>query len=275
MGHRLIYGPLDLKDVDAVIVRSATTITKEHLKSLSPGTLKLIIRAGVGLDNIDTNAARQAGIQVRNTPDAPVNAVAELAIGHIVSCARSISIQGHQLRTGKWEKKNGTELWGKRLGILGYGRIGKRIAQLAKGFGMIVSASDPAVEPHPPEFLPRDQLLRQSDILVLAMPAMKTPVLDRDVISQLKDGVIVINISRGCNVDEFALLEGLRSGKIRAAGLDVWENEPNILPELRNHPAVSCTPHIGASTVEAQERIGREIVRIIRDFSCASDNSVV
>jgi D-3-phosphoglycerate dehydrogenase len=253
-----------LGSCDAVIVRSATRITGKDIENAKPGPLKLIIRAGTGLDNIDVRTANQYGIAVRNTPDAPVNAVAELAIGLMLSGARGISLNGHTMRLGKWEKRNGTELRGKTLGLLGLGRVGRRILELGGALGMHTVAWDPVVKTDTTMI----QVLRQADYLVLAMPALEEPIINPTTITAMKDGATLINISRGCNVDESALLNALDSGKLRAAGLDVWENEPDILPQLRDHPSVSCTPHQGGSTVEAQARIGREVVEIIRSFPC-------
>ena len=264
LGHDCVCSSVSVVapgEFDAIIVRSATKLTAPVIETGGLGRLKLIIRAGVGLDNIDLSAAKAAGISVRNTPNAPTNAVAELAVAHMLSCARSVSRNGCAMRQGLWEKQNGTELAGKILGILGYGRIGKRIAELAQGFGMEILAYDPEQE-----LQTFDEVLSQADILVVAAPALPSPLIGRAAVEKMKDGVILINISRGCNVDEEALLDGLNSGKIKAAGLDVWHNEPKVNQALRDHPAVSCTPHIGASTREAQRRIGQEVVEIIRSF---------
>lgn len=262
-----------LRQFDAVIVRSGTKIRREHLEQAKGGPLKLIIRAGVGVDNIDVKAAQSMGIAVRNTPRASSNAVAELTIGLMFSCARYLSIAGHTMREGKWEKKSyskGFELHGKTLGIIGFGRIGRRIAAMTSGIGMRVVVYEPSPRPQATDpdviYLPLDELLKQADIITVNTPALPKPVIDRETIGKMKEGVVLVNTSRGCNVDEDALLEALNSGKVRAAGLDVWQEEPSHNASLYTHPAVSCTPHIGASTKEAQERIGREIVAIINSF---------
>lgn len=262
-----------LREFDAVIVRSATKIHARHLQEAAGSRLKLIIRAGVGVDNIDVKTAEGLGIAVRNTPKASSNAVAEVAIAHMFSCARYISIAGHTMRQGKWEKKaygKGFELFGKTLGILGFGRIGRRIGAIAKGIGMRVIVYEPSPRPQPTdadvEYLALDEVFARADIIAVSTPALPEPIITREAIAKMKNGIVIINTSRGCNVDEGALLEALNSKKVRAAGLDVWCDEPSFNEALYSHPAVSCTPHVGASTKEAQERIGREIVAIINSF---------
>lgn len=279
-GHEVVeqfYAPEALGgalgEFDAVVIRSATKIRKAQLDEARGGKLKLIIRGGVGVDNIDVACAKAMGITVRNTPNASSNAVAELAIGLMFACARYISVAGATMREGKWEKKayaKGFELGGKTLGVIGYGRIGKRIGDLAQALGMNVIAFQrhpkPEYECATMHFLPQEQVLAQADILAISTPALPTPVITAQTLAGMKDGVVIINTSRGANIDEAALLEGLNSGKVRAAGLDVWAKEPTDNEALYTHPAVACTPHIGASTVEAQKRIGQEIVSIIEGF---------
>lgn len=259
-----------LREFDAVIIRSATQLRRAELEAAQGGALKLIVRAGVGLDNVDVAYAREMGLTVRNTPNASANAVAELAMGLMLACARHISIAGHTMRQDRWEKRiyTGTELSGKTLGILGFGRIGRRIAAIAAGFGMEVLVYEPKapVLNRAVLSLPLEAVLRQADVLSVNTPALSLPILDREAFSQMKDGVILVNTSRGCNVDEAALLEALDAGKVRAAGLDVWAEEPSRNPDLYRHPRVACTPHVGASTREAQARIGQEIVEIIGSF---------
>lgn len=277
-GHRVaerFYPPEELGAAlgtfDAVVVRSATKIHREQLESARKGRLKLIVRGGVGLDNIDTLAAGELGIAVRNTPNAAAGAVAELTMGLMLCCARFLSRAGASMRQGTWEKKacsGGFELRGKTLGIVGRGRIGRRVGELAQGFGMKVLFWDLLPENRTVSL---DILLAQSDILTLHIPPQERPFLDENTIARMKDGAVVVNTSRGCNVDEAALYRALCSGKLRAAGLDVWASEPGGNPRLCAHPAVSSTPHLGASTREAQERIGKEILEILRDF----ENSLI
>jgi D-3-phosphoglycerate dehydrogenase len=213
------------------------------------------------------------GIAVRNTPNASSNAVAELAIGLMFSCARYISVSGHTMREGKWEKKaygKGFELYGKTLGVIGYGRIGKRIGDIAQAIGMKVIAYQrhpkPEYECETMRFASLEELLANSDIIALSTPSLGAPIINEENMAKMRDGVVIINTSRGGNVDEDALLAALNSGKVKAAGLDVWAEEPTRNEALSRHPAVSATPHIGASTVEAQKRIGDEIVSIIENF---------
>ena len=279
-GHEVVeqfYAPEELgdalRDFDAVVIRSATKIRKPQLEKARDSRLKLIIRGGVGVDNIDVVEAEAMGITVRNTPNASSNAVAELAIGLMFSCARYISLAGHTMREEKWEKKaysKGFELCGKTLGGIGYGRIGKRIGDIAQGIGMNVVAYQrhpkPEYECDTMHFVTLDELLATADIIALSTPALGQPIINADSIAAMKDCVVIINTSRGANIDENALLEALNSGKVRAAGLDVWSEEPTANHALATHPAVSPLPHIGASTVEAQKRIGSEIVSIIEHF---------
>ena len=263
-----------LRDFDCVIIRSATKIKEPQIDAAKGGRLKLIIRAGVGVDNIAVNYAEASGIQVKNTPRASSNAVAELAIALLFSCARNISIAGHTMRENKWEKKaysKGFELAGKTMGIIGYGRIGRMVGEKAQALGMDVLS---VVHRNRPEgcecdtmhFVSMDELLSQSDIIVLCAPGGDKPLVDADSIAKMKDGVVVINVSRGSNVDEAALLDALNSGKVKAAGLDVWMSEKDPNWALAQHPSVSCTPHIGAGTKEAQKRIGAELVDIVEHF---------
>lgn len=261
-----------LRDFDVVVLRSKTKVRKEHIDAAKNGKLKCIIRGGIGIDNIDADYARMNGIAVRNTPDASTESVAELALAHMLACARYISISGNTMRNGQWEKKaygKGIELVGKRLGIYGYGRIGKRLGVMAKGMGMNVLAYRRSAIPESIDdagiiYVDEEKLLHTCDFISVHAPSSPAgPIITADKIAQMKDGVVIINTSRGANVDEKALLDALNSGKVRAAGLDVWLDEPTHNQELINHPNVSCTPHIGAATVEAQKRIGMEIVYII------------
>ena len=278
-GHEVIeqyYEPAELgaalRDVDVVVVRSKTKVRKEHIDAAKNGKLKCIIRGGIGVDNIDVDYARMNGIQVRNTPDASTESVAELALAHMLACARYVSIAGSTMRNGQWEKKaygKGIELVGKRLGIYGYGRIGKRLGVMAKGMGMNVLAYRRSAIPESIDdagiiYVTEEKLLHTCDFISVHAPSSPAgPIITADRIAEMKDGVVIINTSRGANVGEKALLDALNSGKVRAAGLDVWADEPTHNMELLNHPNVSCTPHIGAATVEAQKRIGMEIVYII------------
>ena len=261
-----------LRDFDVVVVRSKTKVRAPHIDEAKGSSLKLIIRGGVGVDNIDVKYAEENGIMVRNTPNASSQSVAECALAHMFACARFISIAGAAMRNDIWDKKaysQGIELQGKTLGIIGFGRIGAHLGVMAKAIGMDVVATRSSRTSGTDEatgipYVTLDELLEKSDFISLHAPALPGgPLVNADTIAKMKDGVCIINTSRGGNVDEKALLEALNSGKVRAAGLDVWAEEPSKNHDLYSHPMVSCTPHIGAQTVEAQKRIGAEIVDII------------
>ena len=278
-GHEVVeqfYEPAELgkalRDFDVVVVRSKTKVRAPHIDEAKGSNLKLIIRGGVGVDNIDVKYAEENGIMVRNTPNASSQSVAECALAHMFACARFISIAGAAMRNDIWDKKaysKGIELQGKTLGIIGFGRIGAHLGVMAKAIGMNVVATRSSRTSGTDEatgipYVTLDELLEKSDFISLHAPALPGgPLVNADTIAKMKDGVCIINTSRGGNVDEKALLEALNSGKVRAAGLDVWAEEPSKNHDLYSHPMVSCTPHIGAQTVEAQKRIGAEIVEII------------
>lgn len=260
-----------VKEYDVLVVRSATKVRQPHIDAaLAAGRLKLIIRGGVGVDNIDVKYAEEKGIAVRNTPRASSDAVAELALAHMLSIARFISLAGHTMRAGRWEKKayKGIELTGRTVGIVGYGRIGQALGKRCQALGMNVLAYDiyqvPELVCATMKYVELDELLEKSDIISLHVPSLPgQPFVNEETLAKMKDGVILINTSRGTNVDEDALLQALESGKVYGAGLDVFAEEPANNAALYGHPHVSSTPHIGASTVEAQQRIGAEIVDII------------
>ena len=225
------------------------------------------------MDNIDVKYAEENGIAVRNTPRASSNTVAELALAHMFSVARYISAAGHTMREGKWEKKayKGIELSGRTLGVIGYGRIGQALGKKAQALGMKVLAYDifkvEGLENENMKYVEMDELLANSDFVSVHTPSIDgKPLINEGTIAKMKDGAVLINTSRGNNVDEAALLAALKSGKLRGAGLDVFAEEPAKNQELIDFPTVSCTPHIGAQTAEAQKRVGAEIVDIIKNF---------
>lgn len=264
-----------LRGFDVVVVRSKTKVRAPHIDEAKGSNLKLIIRGGVGVDNIDVKYAEENGIMVRNTPNASSQSVAECALAHMFACARFISIAGAAMRNDIWDKKaysKGIELQGKTLGIVGFGRIGQHLGVMAKAIGMNVIAEDifhiPGIEEKLGiPYVELDELLAKSDFISVHAPAVDGGALiNAETIAKMKDGVTIINTSRGTNVDEAALLAGLESGKVRSAGLDVYADEPATNKALYSHPMVSCTPHIGAATKEAQKRIGAEIVEIIESF---------
>lgn len=269
--------------VDVLVVRSATRVTAEVLRA-GRGRLRMVIRAGVGTDNIDVEAARHMGIEVANTPGASTRSVAELALAHMLTLARGLHISNRQLTTHggrvfrelKKRLSSGIELKGKTLGIVGAGRIGRELGSMALALGMEVVFSDPNVEEVvlavriadaevevKRRTVPLEELLRCSDFVSLHVPAMERPLITAREVAMMKDGAILINCARGGVIDEKAVYEALRSGKLGGVGLDVFEGEPDIAEWWLNEEGVSLTPHIGASTVEAQQRIGEEVVRLI------------
>lgn len=276
-----------LQEFDAICVRSATKV-RQSLIDVCPN-LKAIGRGGVGLDNIDVDYAKSKGIAVLNTPAASSRSVAELAMGHLLALARFGHMSNRQMPTAgntdfKGLKKaysKGFELEGRTMGIIGFGRIGQELAKLAYGCGMDVIAGDMMdittnleqkvgnqTVTNTISTVDMDKVLEKADIISLHVPFTGKPVLDAAAFSKMKDGVVILNAARGGTIDESALLDAINSGKVAAAGLDVFENEPTPRQELLDHPKVSCTPHIGASTVQAQEKIGIELAdKIIERLS--------
>jgi len=262
-----------LQEFDAVVVRSKTKVRAIHIDEAVEGNLKLIIRGGVGVDNIDVSYAENKGIAVRNTPCASSASVAELALGHMFALARYIGISNATMRAGEWNKKayEGTEIGGKTLGLIGFGRIAQELAKRAEALGMkVVYTRRSGVDANFPQYqyLPLEELLKVSDYVSLhiPMPADKKPVLGEAELGMMKPTAFVINTARGGVVDEAALLKALDEGKIAGAALDVFVEEPTKNEALCKHPKVSVTPHIGGQTAEAQARIGEEIVSIITSF---------
>lgn len=262
-----------LKDKDILVIRSKNVITKEIIdKACEGNTLKLIIRSGVGLDNIDVEYANKKGIRVLNTPNCSTRSVAELTIGQIITLSRFINISNITMREGQWNKNIyiGTEIHGKTLGIIGLGRIGKAVAKLAHQLGMNIIYYDILGEMDVENctFCTFEEVLKNADFLTIHTPLERNQgyLMGEKEFNMMKDRAYFINHARGGLVCEEALIKALDSGKIEAAALDVYEQEPKVNLELVNHPMISPTPHIGASTVEAQERICKEIVTIIRNF---------
>ncbi|MGB9824593.1 MAG: hydroxyacid dehydrogenase [Candidatus Hydrothermia bacterium] len=264
--------PAHLGDADIIIVRSATKVKGPVLEALK--NCKLIIRGGVGLDNVDVEGANAKGIKVVNTPEAASASVAELALGFMFALARHIVRGTVGIKNGLWEKKEleGWELSGKTLGIIGYGRIGQELAKRASALGMrVISYRRKDFEDEYAKKVDLDTLYKESDFISVHLPL--TPetknFISSEAFSKMKDGVFIINTARGGVIDEKALLEALKSGKVRGAALDVFEVEPPEDPlhnELIQHPNVICTPHIGASTFEGQARVGMAVVEKIKEF---------
>ncbi len=265
-----------VRDVDAIIVRSKPKITRRVIEAAPK--LKVIGRAGVGLDNIDLEAAKERGIKVVNSPGASSRSVAELVFGLLFAVARKIAFADRKMREGVWAKKQcmGIELEGKTIGVVGFGRIGYQVAKIANAFGMKVLLYDP----YPDEkramevggtFVSLEDLFKESDVVTLHVPLVESTyhLVNEDRLRLMKPRAILINAARGAVVDTNALVKALGEGWIYGAGLDVFEEEP--LP--KDHPLtkldnVVLTPHIGASTEEAQMRAGvqvaEQIVKILR-----------
>jgi len=252
---------------NAVVVRGATKITRPVIEA---GTdLRIIVRAGIGLDNVDAAAAKEKKIAVANTPAATSITVAEHTFGLMLGAVRNHGRAVVSMKQHKWEKKalEGTELYGKTLGIIGCGRIGIEVARRAIAFGMKVIAYDviPIKTDLAVTQVPMDELLAKSDVITLHIPKQPQPVVGAAEILKMKDGVIIVNVARGGVVDEKALLDGLNSGKVRAAALDVYSKEPPDDFTLIDHPNVTPIPHLGAAAKEGQQRAGLEVVKILKE----------
>lgn len=255
--------PDELMDVipayDCMVVRSRTKV-REPLIDIAEN-LKAIVRAGVGLDNIDVEYAESKGIQVLNTPSASTRAVAELTIGYLFALARRIPQMTISMRQGKWEKKKflGFELYGKTLGIIGTGRIGQEVAEKADCLGMEVIGYDPYVDKAPHiDFVPIDELLERSDFITLHIPHNEEThhIIDEDALEKMKDGVRLINCGRGGTIDEDALYKAIQDGKVGGVALDVYAEEPPEGSPLFEMEEVIGSPHVGAGTGEAKARVG-------------------
>lgn len=258
-----------IPDYNAVVVRSATNVTKNAIDAAS--NLELIVRAGIGLDNIDLKAAKDKGIQVANTPSATTFTVSEMTFGLMLSAVRNLGQANLSMKEHKWEKKllKGSELFEKTFGIIGSGRIGLDVAKKALAFGMKVIAFD-VVDIQTDlnvEQVSLDDLLARADIISLHLPLTDSTrhMIASDEFAKMKEGVIIVNASRGGIVDETALLNSLESGKVRAAAIDVYEKEPPVDFSLIDHPKVMASPHIGAAANEGQKRAGFEVVRILKE----------
>ena len=262
-----------LAEVDVLVVRSATKVRKPIIdEAKKAGKLQLVIRGGVGVDNIDVAYAEENGIKVRNTPKASSDSVAELALGHMFALARYIAISNVTMKNGEWNKKKyeGIELAGKTLGLIGMGRISQAIARKATALGMNVIYTDIFEIKGLPESykcMTRDEVLANADFVSLHIPAAKDgkPVIGAAELALMKPTAYIINTARGGLVDEDALVEALDNNKLAGAALDVFAEEPAKNEKVLSHAKISLTPHIGGSTKEAQARIGMEIVDIIEE----------
>ena len=270
---------INAKGISVLLVRSATKVRQDIIDNC-PG-LKIIGRGGVGMDNIDVDYARSKGIEVINTPASSSESVAELVFAHLFSgvrflydANRNMPLEGDtKFEILKKAYANGIELRGKTLGIIGFGRIGKAVARMGLGLGMRVIASDKfvgsaeiKVDFYNGQFInvdiitePMEDIFKHSDFITLHVPAQDGYVISAAELDAMRDGVGIINCSRGGVIDEVALIDALESGKVAFAGLDVFEEEPTPAIQVLMHPKLSMTPHIGAATLEAQDRIGTEL----------------
>ncbi|MFH1102873.1 MAG: phosphoglycerate dehydrogenase [Pseudomonadota bacterium] len=260
-------------DYDALIIRSATKVTEEILKSAV--RLKVIGRAGIGLDNVDIPAASKRGIVVMNTPTGNIITTAEHAIALMFSLTRNVPQGTATLKNGQWEKKKlqGREIFNKTLGLIGYGKIGSIVADRARGLKMRIIVYDPFVTPERIredgfESVSLDELYERADYITVHVPKMKSTIglLNKEAFGKMKKGVMIINCARGGIVDEKDLYDAIKSGKVAGAALDVFETEPPGKSPLLELDKVIGTPHLGASTLEAQTNVAVDVVRQIIDF---------
>lgn len=271
-GQVFVADDSKVPEADVILVRSKTKVRGEYLDRAQ--NLKLVIRGGVGIDNIDVETCKQRGILVRNTPEASAIAVAEMAMALMLAVVRHIPAADHGTRAGEWPKKalGGTELNGKTLGLIGIGNIGTEVARRAGAFGMRVLAYDirEGMTSDVAELVDLDTLLAQADFLSLHVPAVEGTIgfVNADLIARMKPGAILINTARGKCVDEAAVAKALADGRLGGAGLDVYCSEPvpNDSP-LLTAPNTVLAPHLGASTSENMDRIGEIAERIVGDFA--------
>ena len=258
-------------EADALLVRSATTVDEEVLAAAP--RLKIVARAGVGLDNVDVDAATARGVLVVNAPTSNIHSAAEHALALMLSAARQIPAADATLRERTWKRSSfsGTEIFGKTVGVVGLGRIGQLVAQRLAAFGTEVIAYDPYVPPARAaqlgiEMMPLDDLLARADFISVHLP--KTPetagLIGTEALTKVKPGVVIVNAARGGLIDEQALADAINAGKVRAAGLDVFATEPCTDSPLFDLPQVVVTPHLGASTEEAQDRAGTDVAASVQ-----------
>ena len=281
-GHEVDLEPSSLDGFDAVVIRSATKMTQDAIAQAPQ--LKLIGRAGVGVDNIDLDAATDAGILVCNTPGSSTQSVVELTIGHMLASTRHIATADRDLRQGNWTKKSlrGTELSGKRIGFIGFGRIAQGVGRVARALGMELHAFDPYLPAHVADAENCKIHADVADVFRLCthisvhckLTDETHHLINRDTLGLMTGigadgtdcGNHLVSCARGGVVDETAVLEALNNGTLASCALDVFEVEPAIENPLLNHPHFHGTPHIGAATKEAQQRIGFEMADLIIDF---------
>jgi D-3-phosphoglycerate dehydrogenase len=260
-------------DVEGIVVRSATAVDRELIQKATK--LKVVGRAGVGVDNVDIEAATERGVLVMNSPGGSTTTTAEHAIAMLFALARSIPQAYLALKNGKWEKSKfkGTEITGKTLGVVGLGRIGSEVARKCQAMGMNVIAYDPFLNPDTPlssgfSLVRLDQIWERADFITFHVPLSEETrnMVNKDTLAKMKDGVRIINCARGGIIHEADLHVALKSGKVAGAALDVFETEPNIDTPLLADDHFIATPHLGASTVEAQRKVSEDICRQVSDF---------
>jgi len=269
----------NIADADILLVRSGTNITKELIDKAN--SLKIIARCGVGIDNIEISEATKKNIFVTNTPNANIISAAELTIGLMIAAARNISIADNSLKNKEWSRSEftGIELYGKQLGLVGFGKVARLVSERLQSFGMKIVFYDPFVESST-EFeqkLNLNELLETSDFVSLHVPKTDETknLISKDKLSIMKSEAIIINASRGGVIDEDAVFELVNQNKLFSAGFDVYENEPpNLDKESINSKAITL-PHLGASTKEAQQRTGKEVVDNIKDILSGDLTSVL
>lgn len=262
----------EASDADVILVRSATKVDRAYIDNAKK--MKLVIRGGVGLDNIDVNHCNGKSILVKNTPEASSIAVAELAFALMLGITRNVVAAHNSTKKGEWAKSlKGTELYGKTLGVIGLGRIGTEVAKRAKAFGMnVVTGKE---HNRPSEYahaIPMHEVLSKSDFITLHVPLTDETreMINKNTIGKMKDGVVIINTARGKLINENDLAEALKSGKVKYAGLDVYQQEPPVGSPLLSVENVLLMPHLGAQTLENMQRIGDIVYQQIKDFKHAN-----
>lgn len=260
-----------IRDFDGMVVRSKTKVRKPFIDAMAEaGSIKVIVRGGVGVDNIDVSYAEEKGIAVRNTPNASTNSVAEYVIGAMFALARNFPAANSSTHAGQWDKNRfkGVEIKGKTLGIIGCGRIGRRVGEIGKALGMDVIGTDLVQVPDNAgiRFMSFDEVVSQADFLVLTVSGSGDPIITEAVMNQMKKGSFFINSARGSLVDQKAVAQAVRAGQLAGAALDVFQVEPLDDQGLRDVDNILLTPHIAGQTKEGQTRIGDEVADILINF---------
>ena len=269
----------NIVDSEVVVIRSATTISKDLINSAKK--LKVIARCGVGVDNIDLEKESKNNIYVTNSPNANIISVAELTIGLIIAAARNIHLSNNSLKTGEWNRQKfvGTELYDKQLGLIGFGKAANEVAKRLTAFGMKIVFYDPYIEEskHEATKVDLDYLLQTSDVISIHVNKTKETqnLIDSEALNMIKEGGIIVNTSRGGIIDEKSLFELVDDKKIIFGGLDVYEKEPPVVGEFFSSSNIVTTPHLGASTKEAQLKAGKQTAENVKDILNGDLSSVL